>query len=42
MRFIAPALESTAGITFGGATVDSAGRWQSSRREALDVSKVVV
>ena len=42
LRLIAPAAESTAGVTFAGAAVDESGRWKPKGKEKLGDGTVTV
>ena len=42
LRLLAPAADSTAGVTFAGAAVDEAGRWKAKSKEKLSDGTVTV
>jgi hypothetical protein len=42
LRLLAPAAESTAGVTFAGAAVDESGRWKPKSKEKLSDGTVTV
>jgi hypothetical protein len=41
-RLTAPAADSKSGVTFGGAAVDSNGRWKATDREAVRDASILV